>query len=156
MRRLYSIHDFEYYTCLKQILHDLELADKQYLWLISDFEACPRKEKYQELVYNNEYLLMNTNELINMLEDEDFQWIWAVFSAIPITYSEEDILQFDLPCFWSVEEGMYNPCEDKPKLQHPYASFEIYAFDSSYMFIISDDEELISKFQKCYPKYEED
>ena len=119
MRRLYSIHDFEYYTCLKQILYDLELADKQYLWLISDFEACPRKEKYQELVYNNEYLLMNTNELVNMLEDEDFQWIWAGFSAIPITYSEEDILQFDLPCFWSVEEGMYNPCEDKPKLQHP-------------------------------------
>ena len=75
MRRLYSIHDFEYYTCLKQILYDLELADKQYLWLISDFEACPRKEKYQEIVYNNEYLLMNTNELINMLEDEDFQWI---------------------------------------------------------------------------------
>lgn len=156
MRRLYSKHDFEYYTCLKQILHDLELADKQYLWLISDFEACPRKETYQELVYNNEYLLMNTNELINMLEDEDFQWIWAVFSAISITYSEEDILQFDLPRFWSAEEGMYNPFEDKPKLQHPYASFEIYAFDSTYMFIISDDEELISKFQKCYPKYEED
>ncbi len=156
MRRLYSIHDFEYYTCLKQILYDLELVDKQYLWLISDFEACPRKEKYQELVYNNEYLLMNTNELINMLEDEDFQWIWAVFSAIPITYSEEDILQFDLPYCWSYEEGMYNPCVDKPKLQHPYAIFEIYAFDSSYMFMVSDDEELISKFKKRYPARKEE
>lgn len=68
----------------------------------------------------------------------------------------ENILRFDLPCFWSEEEGMYNPCEDKPELQHPYSRFEIYAFDSCCMFMISDDEELISRFKKCYPKYEED
>ena len=29
------------------------------------------KGEYQELLYNNEYLLMATSELINVLEDED-------------------------------------------------------------------------------------
>lgn len=57
MRRLYSIHDFKFYTHLKQILCDLELANKQYLWLISDIEAYPRTQEYQELIDNNEYHL---------------------------------------------------------------------------------------------------
>ena len=156
MRRLYSIHDFKFYTHLKQILCDLELANKQYLWLISDIEAYPRTQEYQELIDNNEYLLLTTSELVSMVENDDFQWVWAVFSAIPVKYKKEDILQFDLPYIMDIEEREYNPFMDKPKLQHPYSEFEIYAFDSSYMFIVSDNRELISKFQKCYPKYEED
>lgn len=50
MRRLYSIHDFKFYTHLKQILCDLELANKQYLWLISDIEAYPRTQEYQQFL----------------------------------------------------------------------------------------------------------
>lgn len=155
MRRLYSIHDFKCYTYLKQILYDLALANKQYLWLISDIEAYPRKKEYQEMLDNNDYLLMSTSELVEMLESDDFQWIWAVFSAIPVKYSEKEILRFGLPHIMEIEAGMYNPCVDKPKMQHPYAEFEIYAFDSSYMFMISNDTELISRFQNRYPLYEE-
>ena len=47
MKRLYCEKEYEYYTFLKQILLDLELADKDYLWLISDIEAFPRKREYQ-------------------------------------------------------------------------------------------------------------
>lgn len=156
MKRLYSTKDFKWYTLFKQVLYDLELHDKNYLWLISDIEAYPRKEKYQELLDNNAYLLFSTSELVNMLEEDDFQWIWAVFSAIPNKYEKEDILKFDLPYIENIEEGKYNPHMDEPKLQHPYADFEIYAFDSSYMFIISDDSDIISKFQKSYPRYTEE
>ena len=153
MKRLYCKYEFEYFTHLKQILLDLDLTDKDYLWLISDIEAYPRKRAYQELLDNNTYLLLSTKELLDMLEDDDFQWIWAVFSAIPSRYQKEDILKFDLPYVDNCEEGKYNPHTDEPKLQHPYAEFEIYAVDSSYMFMISNNEALISQFQKCYPKY---
>lgn len=156
MKRLYSIKDFKWYTLFKQVLYDLELHDKNYLWLISDIEAYPTKEKYQELLWNNEYLLLTTGELVNMLEEDDFQWIWAVFSAIPNMYEKEDILKFDLPYIENIEEGQYNPHMDEPKLQHPYADFEIYAVDSSYMFIITDDSEIISKFKKKYPRCTEE
>ena len=122
------------------------------MWLISDIEAYPTKDKYKGIIENS-YLLMSTNELVKMLEEDDFQWIWAVFSAIPSRYQKEDILKFDLPYVDNCEEGKYNPHTDEPKLQHPYAEFEIYAVDSSYMFMISNNEALISQFQKCYPKY---
>lgn len=156
MKRLYSKEDFEWYTHFKQVLYDLELHDKKYIWLINDIEACPRKKEYQTLIDNNTYLLLRTNELVKMLEDDDFQWIWAVFSAIPDKYEKEDILKFDLPYVEHIEEGKYNPHMDKPKLQHPYADFEIYAVDSSYMFMISDNKDMICKFQKSYPRYIEE
>lgn len=156
MKRLYSTKDFKWYTLFKQVLYDLELHDKNYLWLISDIEAYPTREKYQELLYNNEYLLLTTGELVDMLEEDDFQWVWAVFSAIPNMYEKEDILRFDLPYIENIEEGQYNPHTDEPKLQHPCADFEIYAVDSSCMFIISDDTDIISKFQKSYPRCTEE
>lgn len=155
MKRLYSIHDFKYYTLLKSILYDLELTNKPYWWLISDIEAVPRKKEYQNILDNADYLLLSTKELVKMLENDDFQWIWAVFSAISTKYSKEEILQYDLPYIMDIEKGKYNPSTSKPKVQHPYADFEIYAFDSSYMFMITDNTDLISKFQEKYPLYEE-
>ena len=155
MKRLYSKQDFKHYTFLKKILFDLHLNDQDYWWLISDIGAYPRQTENQALLNNNNYLLLRTNELMDILEAEDFQWIWAVFSVIPCHYLKEDILKFDLPYVENFEKGRYNPAIDEPKLQHPYAEFELYAVDSSYMFVISDNEELLLKFKKNYPKYVE-
>lgn len=155
MNRLYSIRDFQYYTMLKQVLYDLELANKDYLWLISDIEAYPKKEKYQGIV-KDEYLLMSTRELVEMLEYDDFQWVWAVFSAIPSNYKREDILKFDLPYIQGLEGEEHNLFEGVPETQHPYAEFEICAFDSAYFFMTTDNEELIMLFKKRYPLYDED
>ena len=66
MKRLCSQGDYKWYTHFKQVLYDLELYNKQYLWLINDIEAYPRKEKYQELLDSNEYLLLTTSELVNI------------------------------------------------------------------------------------------
>jgi hypothetical protein len=57
-----------------------------------------------------------------------------------------------LPYVENFESGKYNPHIDEPKLQHPYSIFELYAVDSSYFFMISDNEEMISKFKNRYPK----
>ena len=156
MKRIYSKKDLKYYTHMGQILSDLGLDNKDYLWLISDIEAYPRKKEYQELINSNSYLLLTTSELISMFKEDDFQWIWAVFSAIPSSYKRDDILKYDIPYCQYFDEGQYNPYVDKPIIQHPYAELEIYVADSSYMFMISDNDELISKFKKCYPKYIEE
>ena len=153
MKRLYCKHEFKYYTFLKEIMLDLDLVDKDYWWLISDIEAYPRKSETKELLNQNSHLLLTAKELVEILEKDDFQWIWAVFSVIPLEYQKEDILKYDLPYVENIEAGKYNPHLDEPKLQHPYAEFELYAVDSSYMFMITDNEEMISKFEKCYPKY---
>lgn len=85
MERVISTKDFKCYTKLKRIIFDLELADKEYWWLISEIEAYPEKEKYQELIYNEDYLLIKTSDLMKMLEDDDFQWVWAVFLCTHFT-----------------------------------------------------------------------
>ena len=153
MERVISTKDFKCYTKLKRIIFDLELADKEYWWLISEIEAYPEKEKYQELIYNEDYLLIKTSDLMKMLEDDDFQWVWAVFSVIPFTYTKDEILNHKLPHLQYIEDGEYNPYIDIPKLQHPLAEFELYAEDSSSMFLISDNEERLGLFKKSYPQF---
>ena len=153
MKRLYCKHEFKYYTFLKEIMLDLDLVDKDYWWLISDIEAYPRKSETKELLNQNSHLLLTAKELVEILEKDDFQWIWAVFSVIPFEYQKEDILKYDLPYVENIEAGKYNPHLDEPKLQHPYSVFELYAVDSSYLFMITNNEEMITKFKRCFPKY---
>ena len=97
MKRLYCKHEFKYYTFLKEIMLDLDLVDKDYWWLISDIEAYPRRSETKELLNQNSHLLLTAKELVEILEKDDFQWIWAVFSVIPFEYQKEDILKYDLP-----------------------------------------------------------
>ena len=153
MERVISKKDFQYYTMLKKILFDLDLANKEYWWLICDYVAHPSKKEIEDFLYKEDYVLIKTSDLLKMLEEDDFQWIWAVFSVIPIKHTEEEILNFDLPQLQLIYEGEYNPFIDEPRLQHPLAEFELYAEDSSSMFLISNDKELLSKFKKAYPKF---
>lgn len=156
MKRLCSKYDFKGYTLLKQVLYDLELSNQPYLWLISDIEAYPRKSELCELLDQNDYLLLETSQLVQMLEIDDFQWVWGVFSAIPATYDRGKVLQFDLPYVRDVQVGMYNPYTDQPKLQHPYAALELYAVDSSYLFMVTDNDDFVARFKQKYPKYIEE
>ena len=155
MERVISTKDFQYYTMLKKILFDLDLANKEYWWLICDFEVHPSKKEIEDFLYKEDYALIKTSDLLKMLEEDDFQWIWAVFSVIPINYTEEEILNYELPHLQIIEDGEFNPYIDAPKLQHPLAEFELYAEDSSSMFLIADNEELLNKFKKSYPNYTE-
>ena len=152
MKRVWSRNDFKYYTFMLQILTDLKLDNSDYLWLITDIDAYPRKKEYEDMLRNNNYLLLSTSELVNMLKNEDFQWVWAVFSAIPSHYHREDILKFELPYIENFTEGQYDPYEDKPRLQHPYAELEILCSESG-IALISNDDKLIDHFKKCYPHY---
>ena len=155
MKRLISQKDLKYYTYLRQVLLNLQLANKDHWWLISDITAYPKTPKYAQMIDQRVYLLLRTSQLMEMLENDDFQWIWAVFSGIPGTYREEEILQYALPHLEIIEQGQYNPYADEPKLQHPLAEFELYAVDSSYMFFITENEDLLAQFQKAYPRYTE-
>lgn len=154
MRRIRSEKDCEYYTFMKPVLFNLGLNNKDYTWLISDIDAIPRNEEILKAFDEEGYLLLSTKELVEMLEKEDFQWICAVFSAIPSKYSKEEILKYELPYIDSFDERYddYNPFGNNPKVQHPLAEFEICAWDSSGMFIVTEDESLISKFKEKYPK----
>ena len=75
MKRLQSRKDLNGYTMMRQVLINLDLTNKDYIWLVTDIEAYPSNEKLNSIISNNDYLLLTTKELVNMLNEEDFQWI---------------------------------------------------------------------------------
>ena len=150
MKRLESRKDCKGYTNMKQVFINLSLVHQDYTWLISDIEAYPRKKEIVDILEGKEYLILTTKELVDLLDKEDFQWAWAVFSAIPSKYLNEDILSYDFPYIQPVERND-NPFLKKPHIQHPLADFEIWAWDSSGMCLVAEDEGLLNKFKANYP-----
>ena len=150
MKRLQSRKDCMQYTLIKELFINLGLQKSDYNWLITDIEAYPQSQEFNNIINDKEYVVLSTNELMNILNIEDFQWIWAVFSAIPSHYTIEEILKYELPCIQPLDEE-YNHFGEEPKIQHPLAEIEIGAWDSSGMSIVTNDNEVLEKFKVHYP-----
>lgn len=155
MEKYISTEDEEYYTHLLKLINAIGGRSLEYRWLITDIEAYPQNndgnlnQKLYKLFTNNEYLILSNDELMDILEEDDFQWIWGVFSAIPEKYSNEEILKYELPYAENNSEiFMENNC----MIQHPLAEIEIVAEDATSVFIVSKDDKVAELFKKAYPK----
>lgn len=148
MKRYISTNDEEVYTHMLKVLNSIGGRNLEYNWLITDIEAYPEDELYP-LILEKEYLFLSNDELLNMLEKNDFQWLWGVFSAIPKKYSEEEVLKYDLP----YADLNSNICKDNIFIiQHPLAEIEIVADDGSFVSIVSKNDEIADKFKQVYKK----
>ena len=139
----------KYYTYLKKLFDAINNKQLEYNWLITDCTCYPENPKTDAML-RKDYCWLSGEELTDLVAQEDFQWIWAVFSVVPIDYTKEDILKYDLPYCASYYNQEYNPFDKEPRLQHPLAKFELYAVDSTYIFIVTEDIELIDRFKKNY------
>ena len=50
MKRLQSRKDLNGYTMMRQVLINLDLTNKDYIWLVTDIEAYPTNEKLNYLM----------------------------------------------------------------------------------------------------------
>lgn len=152
MKRCISDSDEKYYTYLLKLINSLGGRTLKYNWLITDIEAYPKSSsKIDDMIKENEYLFLSTDELLDILEDQDFQWIWGVFSAIPETYPEEEVLKYKLP-FAEDNKALY---QEIPIIQHPLADIEVVAFDASFVQIVSNNDRYLELFKKTYPNAKE-
>lgn len=127
-------------THLKSILEVIDFLPP-HKWLISDldcydycnWDGC---EKWAERL-----LILTDEELKKDVYLRDMQFVWGVFSAIPESYDNEEILRYELPY---CENSCYN--EDHIVPQHPLALLEIVFFDSSFAYISSHNEKLLNPF----------
>ncbi len=138
-----------YYTHLKKLFESIGNAQLNYKWLITYAECYPSDEETARL-FENEYVILSGHELTEIIENEDFQWIWGVFSAFDPSVSDYDILKYKLPD--SEHRGYW---ENPLALQHPLAEMEIAAFDSSYTLILTRDTALPDSFKTFYPDAED-
>lgn len=114
----------EFNTNMYKLMKCFKDKNLNYKWLITDIETTA----YDFL--NEEYIIINHQDLIKLLENnKDIQWIWAVFSAIPSKYSDDEILKYKFP--YIIENENINHT-----IQHPLAEIEIDCIDSSYAKVI--------------------
>ena len=114
----------DFNTNMYKLLQEFKIKDLNYKWLITDIET------NEEELSNKEFIIIMHQDLIKLLENnKDIQWIWAVFSAIPSKYSDDEILKYKFP--YIIENKNINI-----KIQHPLAEIEIDCIDSSYAKII--------------------
>lgn len=140
----------KYYTYLKKLFEAIDNIQLNYKWLIS-YPECSASDTDIQKVLENEYCILTGKELTDLVNKEDFQWIWGTFSAFDLSTSNDDILKHKLP-----ENDMYPGFWKNPlTMQHPLSKIEIVAFDSSYTLIFTKDFALPEKFKKYYPKAED-
>ncbi len=148
MKRYISQHERPFYTYMREIISALDGDHLSYKWLITSVEACPNKSgKHAGRIGNGEDIILSTAELLKMLTADDFQWIWAVFSAIPAQISDEDILRYPLPS--ADNNDIYK--DDTAIIQHPLAEAEIVAVDSSSVFLVTENERMVEQFIRLFP-----
>ena len=140
----------EYYTYLYRIFTGINMVQKDYNWLITDIVACPETKEYQDL-FSKKYVWLSGDELTNITEKEDFQWIWAVLSGFDKNIDIEEVLKYSL----SYADGYEGFGESPLSLQHPLASIEIVAWDSSLSLIISKSKQIIDNFRLTFPLSED-
>lgn len=128
-----------YYTFLKEYFNLMDNVQKEYNWLISSYECYPRSKEIQS-VFSREVVWLSGSELTDIINEEDFQWIWGVLSGFPQKLSLEEVMAHKIP--WA--DGNTVVWNEGHRMQHPLADIEIVAWDSSATIIKSKRDEIIN------------
>jgi len=116
--------------------------------MISNCEACPKKIGHDIRIHQSgEYAWISGEELTNIIKKDDFQWIWAVLSGFEKHIHLEDVKKYDIP-YADGYRGFWN---ENISIQHPLATIELVAWDSSCTLFISKEDALVDKFRSAFP-----
>lgn len=113
---------------------------EKYNWMITNIECCPNDEYIQKIL-KCPYCWISGRDLLNLLQKEDFQWIWGVFSAFPPQKKLGEVLNYNLP----YADGYTGFWENPISIQHPLANTEIVAWDGEIILVISKEDSIIKK-----------
>ena len=130
---------------MRIILEPIESAVSQYNWLITDCECNCYPDSRIKL--NQDYTWLSGGELLQIVQHDEIQFIWAVFSAFPKDVTLKSVLQYELPYADGYEGFWQNPVG----IQHPLAVIEIVPWDSSLVLFIAKDQSLVDTFVSHFP-----
>ena len=132
---------------LKNVFCAVDNIQLSYNWLITDCSCYPRDPKVDEML-STEYCWLSGEELTNLVEEDDFEWMWAVLSAFDKSVSLGEVLKYDLP----YADG-YRGFWEKPfTFQHPLAKMEIVQWHGCFTLVFSESEAVIGNFRRYYPQ----
>lgn len=114
--------------------------------MISYPECYPQAEELKR-VFAQEYVWL-TGEALKQALQEDFQWIWGIFSGFRKENTLEEVLKYELP-YADGNEGIW---KEKITIQHKLAEIEFVAWDSSCTLYISKNKNILKRIKGIYPK----
>lgn len=130
-----------YFTDIRLMLDALGVCAADYDWYISDIET-----NYYGTDFHSEDQWICGQQLSDFLQNNDVQFIWAVFSAVPTGHRsavEEVPYVEGNPNYWKGTEPM-------PQLAG--ALFEIACWDSSATIFIGLPAEMEASLIRAYPE----
>lgn len=145
---LYKGEDF--YTDMRKLFRIIGNEQINYNWLITNCECYPNDPKIYEL-FSKKYIWISGKQLTEIIDKEDFQFIWGVFSGFSKDVTPEEVLKYDLPLIDDNEEFFGKNVD----IHHPLADVEIVADDSSLTIFISKNDDLVQKFRDGFPLSED-
>ena len=142
------------YTYLKKLFRFMDHFQKDYNWLITGCEAYPKRMGHSMRIFQSkhgDYAWIDGEELTNIVNRDDFQWIWGVLSGFDKKILKEDVLKYRFP----YADGYKGFWEGDVTMQHPLASVELVAWDGSCTLLISDKKAVINRFREVFPLSED-
>ena len=129
-----------YFTNMSMVLNALKLKVSDYDWFVSDIETncCEADFPTQDQWISGE-------KLQALLEKNEIQFIWSVFSAVPKgfrTIVEEAPYIEDNPSYWKGKDI-------SPQLKG--GLFEIACWDSSATILVGLPAKMTESFMQAYP-----
>ncbi|WP_286133482.1 MULTISPECIES: hypothetical protein [unclassified Bacillus (in: firmicutes)] len=132
---------------MEEILNSFDGLEKNFNWLLTDLEWSEPDEylEYFEDYSQNKFWITGEN-LKKLADEEGFYLIWGVLSAFDKNekISLEDIKEEPFA------DGNPNFWVENPKIQHPKATVELVFWDSSYILLLSKDDDFTIKFRSTY------
>lgn len=140
----------QFYTRLGRVFAAIGEAQTGYNWLITACECYPQTPDTAARL-SGEYCWLSGDELTSIVRREDFQWIWGVLSGFKPDIPLEDVLKYPLP----YADGYAGFWKNPLSMQHPLASVEIVAWDSTLTLVLSRRREIVDSFRKYFPLSED-
>jgi hypothetical protein len=146
LKVLESEKELKYYTDMNIIMNPFKENFIKYNWLINDYECNWYPKELAELRTMEEYIWTSGTQLYKIIESNEIQFIWAVFSGFDKNIPFDKIMEYGLP-----ESEYYNHWENKKDLQNPLADVEMVSWDSGCLLFKSKNEKYINQFKKHFP-----
>lgn len=137
---------FSFYTDMNAVTAPIKQEFSRYHWLITQIEC----NQYPDprIRFDDEYVWMDGGEFLDLVEKNDIQFIWAVFSAFPKEIPFSKVMEQELP----YADGYTGFWKNPISIQHPLAVAEIVPWDSSLILAISENEDMINLLMEAFPQ----
>jgi hypothetical protein len=113
-----------------------------YNWLLTNIDSDYQSENLKQ----KDYEFMTGDIFLRLIEQNDFTFVWGVFSAFPKEIELDRIISEGLP----FADGYTGFWKLPINIQNPLAITEIVFWDGMLNLIISHDNEIVDTFLRLY------